>query len=345
MGQTGERVHEWRSVSATQGEHMEKRQLGRGDNQTSPLGLGCWAIGGPFYRAGSPVGWGEVDDAESTRAIQRGLDLGVTLFDTANVYGAGHSERVLGAALRGRRQDVTIATKFGNVFDEDSKEITGADATPAAIREQCEASLRRLGTDYIDLFQMHIDQPAERVPDVLDALDGLVAEGKIRGYGWSTDDPDKARMFAERPQCIAVQFTLNVLQDNAAMREMCDQTGIAGLNRGPLAMGLLTGKFNAESRLPADDIRGAGAPWMQYFKDGRPNEAWLERLASIREILTSGGRSLTQGALAWIWGRSERMLPIPGFRTVAQVEENAGAMQFGALSPDQIAEIDAILGR
>jgi aryl-alcohol dehydrogenase-like predicted oxidoreductase len=110
-------------------------------------------------------------------------------------------------------------------------------------------------------------------------------------------------------------------------------------------MGLLTGKFAAGSQLPSDDIRGAGASWMQYFKDGRPNEAWLERLANIREVLTSNGRSLTQGALAWIWGRSERMLPIPGFRTVAQVEENARAMDFGPLTGEQLAEIDTILGR
>ncbi len=310
-----------------------------------PWGLDVGRLVVRSIAKGDPVGWGEVDDAESTRAIHAGLDRGVTLFDTSNVYGAGHSERVLGAALRGRRDGVVIATKFGNVFDETSKQITGTDSTPDAIRQQCEASLRRLDTDYIDLYQLHIDPPADTIPAVLDALDQLVTDGKIRGYGWSTDDPAKARIFAERQHCIAVQFTLNVLEDKPAMRAVCDETDIAGLNRGPLAMGLLTGKFSAGSRLPADDIRGAGAPWMQYFKNGQPNEEWLQRLASIREILTSDGRSLTQGALAWIWGRSERMLPIPGFRTVAQVEENAGALAFGPLSAAQIAEIDTILGR
>ena len=324
---------------------MLTRTLGRGGNTTSALGLGCWAIGGPFYRESSPVGWGEVDDNESIRAIQRGLDLGITLFDTSNVYGAGHSERVLGQALGSRRQDVTIATKFGNLFDETTKQITGADVSPAAIRDACDASLRRLQTDYIDLYQLHIDPPADVIPRVLDTLDDLIDAGKIRGYGWSTDDPAKARRFAERLGCTAVQFTLNVLEDNAAMRAVCDETDIAGLNRGPLAMGLLTGKFSAGSQLPSDDIRGAGASWMRYFKDGRPNEAWLERLANIREVLTSNGRSLTQGALAWIWGRSERMLPIPGFRTVDQVEENARAIDFGPLTADQLAEIDTILGR
>ena len=322
-----------------------RRRLGRSEHEVSGLGLGCWAIGGPFWRGDNPVGWGEVDDAESRRAIHRGLDLGVTLFDTADVYGAGHSERVLGEALRGRRHEVVIASKFGNVFDEATKQITGADASPAYIQRACEASLRRLQTDYLDLLQMHIDRPPETVPDVLDTLEALVSAGKIRGYGWSTDDSEKARRFAEGPHCTAVQFNFNVLQDNPAMVALLDEHNLAGLNRGPLAMGLLTGKFTADSRLPSDDIRGAGAPWMQQFQDGRPNPEWLARIDAVREILTSSGRSLAQGALAWIWGRSEHTLPIPGFRTVAQVEENARALELGPLTPEQMQEVDAILSR
>ena len=322
-----------------------RRRLGRSEHEVSGLGLGCWAIGGPFWRGENPVGWGEVDDAESRRAIHRGLDLGVTLFDTADVYGAGHSERVLGEALRGRRHEVVIASKFGNVFDEATKQITGADASPAYIQRACEASLRRLQTDYLDLLQMHIDRPPETVPDVLDTLEALVSAGKIRGYGWSTDDSEKARRFAEGPHCTAVQFNFNVLQDNPAMVALLDEHNLAGLNRGPLAMGLLTGKFTADSRLPSDDIRGAGAPWMQQFQDGRPNPEWLARIDAVREILTSSGRSLAQGALAWIWGRSEHTLPIPGFRTVAQVEENARALELGPLTPEQMQEVDAILSR
>ena len=248
-------------------------------------------------------------------------------------------------ALRGRRHQVMIATKFGTVFDEASKQITGADASPTYIRQACEASLRRLQTDYLDLLQLHIDAPAEAVPGILDTLEALVDEGKIRGYGWSTDDPEKARRFADRPHCSVVQFTLNVLQDNPAMVVLLDERDLAGINRGPLAMGLLTGKFNSGSRLPGDDIRGAGAPWLHYFQDGRPNPEWLARLEAVREILTSGGRSLAQGALAWIWGRSERTVPIPGFRTVAQVEENARALDLGPLTAAQMREVETILGR
>ncbi len=110
-------------------------------------------------------------------------------------------------------------------------------------------------------------------------------------------------------------------------------------------MGLLTGKFDADSRLPDDDVRGKEPAWMRYFKGGRPVPEWLDRLAAVREVLTSGGRTLAQGALAWIWARSERTVPIPGIRTVRQAEENAAAMEAGPLTPEQLAEIDRLLGR
>ena len=125
------------------------RKLGRSGIEVSALGMGCWAIGGPFWSGTTPHGWGEVDDAESERAIHRAIDLGATFFDTANVYGAGHSERVLGRALAGQRQRVVIATKFNAVFDESTRQVTGADASPAGIRRACDESLRRLKTDYI----------------------------------------------------------------------------------------------------------------------------------------------------------------------------------------------------
>ena len=132
-----------------------KRTLGRSGIEVSALGMGCWAIGGPFHAGEQQAGWGQVDDEESKRAIRRALDLGVTFFDAADVYGAGHSERVLGEALGEDKTRVVIATKFGNVFDEEAKEITGSDASPGHIREACDASLRRLGRDYIDLLQLH----------------------------------------------------------------------------------------------------------------------------------------------------------------------------------------------
>jgi aryl-alcohol dehydrogenase-like predicted oxidoreductase len=323
------------------------RSLGRSGIQVSAMGLGCWAIGGPFWRGESAVGWGEVDDDESIRAIRRALELGINFFDTSDVYGTGHSERILGRALAGRRDQAVIATKFGNTFDEDTRQITGANASPAYIRQACEASLRRLNTDTIDLYQFHLGvYDPEQAVVVRETLEELAIAGKIRKYGWSTDSPDHARIFARGRNCTAVQHQMNVLEDADSMVALCEELNLASINRGPLAMGLLTGKYQANSRLASNDVRGDRSPdWMKYFREGRPNPIWIEKVQAIREILTSGGRTLAQGALAWLWARSEQTIPIPGFRTVAQVEENSAAMEFGPLDADQVREIDDLLDR
>lgn len=322
------------------------RQLGKSGIQVSAMGLGCWAIGGPFTNMeGVPVGWSDVDDNESIRAIHRALDLGVNFFDTADVYGTGHSEEILGKALMGRRDKVVIATKFGNVFNSETRQCTSKDGSPEYVREALEASLRRLNTKYIDLYQFHIGgYPPEKADRTRDVLEELVKEGKIRGYAWSTDVLESVKVFAEGPNCTAVQQQLNVFGGNDEILTLCKEKNLASVNRSPLAMGLLTGKFQESTRFPANDVR-RHVEWFEGFKEGKPNPEWLKKLDAIREILTSGGRILAQGALAWIWGRSEKTIPIPGFKTVRQVEENATAMQFGSLNAEQMREIDALLGR
>ena len=323
------------------------RKLGRSGIEVSALGMGCWAIGGPFWEKGTPLGWGEVDDQESIRAIHSAMELGVNFFDTANVYGAGHSERVLAQACSGRRADVVIATKFNAVFNEQTREVTGSDSTPAGIRRACEASLLRLNTDFIDLYQFHDNGfPAAQAEPVRETLEELVREGKIRAYGWSTDFADRAEVFARGPNCTSIQLQLNVLDDNPAVIAVCGKYDLAAIDRGPLAMGLLTGKYSAASTPSVDDVRGEKSPeWMKYFKDGRPNSEWLKKMEAVRGILTSRGRTVAQGALAWLWGRSEKTLPIPGFRTTQQVTENCGAMEFGPLTAPEMLEIERILGR
>jgi aryl-alcohol dehydrogenase-like predicted oxidoreductase len=323
------------------------RSLGRSGIKVSALGMGCWAIGGPYWNSGNAVGWGQVNDEESIRAIQKAVELGCNLFDTANVYGTGHSEQVLALALKGRRAQVVIATKFNAVFDETTRQVTGADSSPAGIRSACDESLRRLGTDYIDLYQFHNGGlPAEEAVPVRETLDALVTEGKIRAYGWSTDFPDRAQVFAQSQKCTAVQLALNVLEDNPAMLALCERENLAALNRGPLAMGLLTDKYLSDVKIPADDVRGENSPvWMKYFKQGQPGPEWVTRRDAVREILKSNGRTLAQGALGWLWARSRQTIPIPGFRTVAQVEENCAAMQFGPLTSDQMQEIEKLLER
>jgi aryl-alcohol dehydrogenase-like predicted oxidoreductase len=315
------------------------RLLGRSEVDVSATGMGTWAIGGPVTNeVGAPVGWGEVNDAESVRALRHALDLGITFFDTANAYGTGHSELLLGQALEDRRDDAVIATKFGRVFEEGSRHITGNDASPAAIHQSCEDSLRRLKTDHIDLYWFHLgDYDPGRAVEVRDTLEELVREGKILWYGWSTDDPQRARVFAEGPHCTAVQFRLNIFERNDAMVALCHEQDLAAVIRGPLAMGLLTGKFTPESTLPDNDVRRA---W--DFKNG-DQARWLEKLAALQDVLTRYGHSPAQAALGWLWAHSDAAVPIPGFKTVSQVEENAGAMDFGPLGIDQMREIDALL--
>jgi aryl-alcohol dehydrogenase-like predicted oxidoreductase len=311
----------------------------------SPMGMGCWAIGGPFWDAqGGPLGWGEVDDDESVRAIHAGLAAGITLIDTADVYGTGRSERVIARALKGRRASVILATKFGHTYDEATRRVTGNSADAEYLRRACDASLARLETDHVDLLQFHwSDCPAQKADCVRETLEALVKEGKVRAYGWSTDDPRRADVFARGEHCVAVQFEYNLLNENSAMVDFCEAHDLASINRGPLAMGLLSGRYGDPAQLGDSDIRRHAPGWLKYFKDGVPVPALVRRMEAVRDLLTSGGRSTVQGALAWIWAKSANNIPIPGFRTAAQVEHNAAAMELGPLTPTQIEEIDDLL--
>ncbi|MGW5474098.1 aldo/keto reductase [Streptomyces chartreusis] len=324
-----------------------KRTLGRTGIEVSALGFGCWAIGGEWQSAdGQPLGWGKVDDEESVRAVRRALDLGVTFFDTADTYGAGHSERVLGRALGKRRADVVVATKWGNVFDEETRTLTGADDTPEYARRALTASLRRLDTDHIDLYQLHLsDADTARAAELRDLCEEFVREGLIRAYAWSTDDPARAAVFARGEHCGAVQHMANVLQDAPEMFALCEELGLASINRSPLAMGLLTGGRRSGQALEAGDIRSRPPEWLQGFEADGADPRWLARVDALKDVLTSGGRTLGQGALAWLWARSPHAVPIPGFRSVAQAEQNAGALEKGPLTGEQLAEVDRILER
>jgi aryl-alcohol dehydrogenase-like predicted oxidoreductase len=318
------------------------RVLGRSGIEVSALGMGCWAIGGPWAEGGQPLGWGVVDDEESVRAVRRALDLGVTFFDTADTYGAGHSERILGRALAGRRDGAVIATKWGYTFDEAARQATGEDSSPAYLRRAVQDSLRRLDTDRIDLYQLHLgDLSVPRAEALIGTLQDLVADGLVRAYGWSTDRPERASVLGHgAPGATAVQHTLSVLRDAPELLAVCDKYDLASVNRGPLGMGLLTGKYTSGSTLPRDDVRGIAPGWLEWFRGGRPAPEWLRRVGAVRGALTADGRTLAQGALGWIWARSGRTVPIPGCRTVAQVEENAAALDRGPLAPDHFAEVE-----
>jgi aryl-alcohol dehydrogenase-like predicted oxidoreductase len=329
-----------RDISAT-----GRRPLGRSGLSAGSIGLGCWAIGGHFTLNGKPDGWGEVDDEQSIRAIHLGLEMGASLIDTADAYGTGHSEEVIGRALSGRRGDAIIATKFGYTYDRTARALVGTDVSPAYIERACAASLQRLGTDYIDLYQIHVGELSDDQADSAgDTLEKLTEKGAIRFWGWSTDNAAAAKRMMKFPNFVAVQQELNVFTDGPEMLAMCEENNLASLNRSPLAMGFLTGKFSPETRLPPSDVRAAGHTWVQFFEDGRPRADYLDRLAHVRELLQTGGRTLAQGALGWILARSPNTFPIPGFKTGAQVRENLAALEMGPLSAATMAEIGDLLG-
>ena len=318
-----------------------QRTLGRSDLQVSAMGLGCWAIGGPWYWLDGQGGWGDIDDNESVRAIHHALENGISFFDTAANYGTGHSERILGRALKGKRDKAVIATKFGFKVNETEKRVSiREDDHLLHVRAECKSSLRNLNIDVIDLYQLHVwDYPLEKVPAMVDLLESLVKDGKIRYYGWSTNYVEGARLFAKGMHCVSIQHDLNVILDAPEMLAVCEELNLASVNRSPLARGALSGKYTKGSIFPQNDVRNDSWSKDHFFAPT------LNQLDAIREILTSNGRTLVQGALAWIWARSEKTIPIPGFKTVAQVEENAKAMQFGPLTAEQMKEINSLLGR
>jgi aryl-alcohol dehydrogenase-like predicted oxidoreductase len=314
---------------------LEYVRLGRSNLKISRLGFGAMGIGDKAWR-----NW-VLDEREAGPVLGRAFDLGINFFDTAANYGTGHSERVLARALEGKRDQAVIATKFGFVVDEAAKRVTfRTDDHLLHVRAECEDSLRRLNTDVIDLYQLHVwDYPLEKVPAMVELLESLVSEGKIRYYGWSTDSVEGARLFAEGKHCVAIQHDLNVILDAPEMLSLCEELNLASVNRSALARGALSGKYTRETVFPQNDVRTDSWSYDHFFAPT------LNQLDAIRGILTSNGRTLVQGALAWIWARSEKTIPIPGFKTVAQVEENAKAMELGPLTVEQMKEIDTLLGR
>ena len=326
---------------------LYKRKIPKLKVETSALGVGTWAIGGPnAWNDGTARGWGNTNDEESIKALNRAFELGVRLFDTADLYGCGHSEELVGRALENYRDEIILTTKFGNTFNPKTKRQTGEDASPKYIRKAVDASLKRLKTDFIDIYFLHIwGYPIDKAAETMDALEELVSEGLIRGYGWSTDSTSRATAFADRKHYVAALSELNVFRETPEIISLCEKKQLLNMNKAPLAMGLLSGKYTPQTpRLPENDVRTASPEWLIYFKDGKAVPEFTKKLARICEILTEDGRTLVQGSLGWIWAKSPMTLPIPGFKTVKQVEENAKALEYGPLKPSQMKAIDEILG-
>jgi aryl-alcohol dehydrogenase-like predicted oxidoreductase len=313
-----------------------------GEWRVPALGIGTWALGGDWGWGGEPAGWGPVDDDESVAAIRAAYDGGVRFVDTADVYGCGHAERVVGRAIAPFRDGVVLATKVGLVFDEVTRTGAGSDLSAAHIRKACDESLRRLGVDHIDVYQIHPgDTDARQAQEVVGAFEELVAAGKIRAYGTSATDPEVIAVVAAGGHGVSVQQELNVFGADEPALAACERHDLAVLARTPLAMGLLSGKYRTPDQLPAGDVR-RHTPWWTFFDDARMPQ-WLARLDAVRDVLTSGGRTLVQGALAYVWARSERAVALPGVRTAAQARELVGALARGPLDAGQLAAVDGLL--
>jgi aryl-alcohol dehydrogenase-like predicted oxidoreductase len=297
-------------------------ELGRTGIRVSRIGFGAWAIGGDA--------WGPVEDAESLAAIDRALELGVTFLDTADVYGRGHSEELLGRALTGRRDEVVIATKVG-LWDSHVDRKPNIYSDPDAIIRCCEASLRRLGTDRIDVYLCHLwwDENTEAF---LEAFARLVRDGKVRACGVSTNDIAHLRHFDRDGTCDVVEFDYSILnrEPERELLPYCRGRGIGTIVRGPLKMGLLSGKFDASSRWPEGDVRH---DW--------PGEPWYrEALGTVERLrpLAPHGMSLAELALRFVLEQDGVDVAIPGAKTPAQVEGNVRAAD-GRLGP---VRLDAI---
>ncbi|MEL6967943.1 MAG: aldo/keto reductase [Pseudomonadota bacterium] len=311
----------------------------------APLGMGCWPIGGEMYSGNQSVGYTRSNDAESIRTIHAALDGGITLFDTAAAYGAGHAERLLAQALKGR-MEALVVTKIGIAIDEDTKQLTGDQVEPESVIPAIDRCLARLERDRIDILLLHQNGlSVEQAEPVFDAMETAVSAGKIRAYGWSTDFSASAAAMANRENFIAIEHAMNVLLDTPNIQSVLDQHALIALIRSPLAMGLLSGKYGAEHSFGSADIRSTSNPKTAYFLDAKANPAFLQKMDAIHDLLTSGGRSLVQGALGWLWAKRADNIAIPGARTVEQMEGLVGALAHGALPAAVMDDIESLIDR
>ena len=308
---------------------MEYRVLGRSGIRVSEIGFGAWAIGGDA--------WGPVDDATSRAAMEHALDLGLTFFDTADVYGDGRSETLVGQILRGRRDRMIIATKGGLLGHHRDPHREPVYDQPAKVVAALEASLRRLGTDYVDVYFCHIwwDKPEETAA-FQQAFAELKRAGKARAVGVSTDSFAYLQHFNEQEGLDVVQVEYSIL-NRRAERDLLPYAQAHNLGvvvRGPLQKGVLTGKFTPSTRFPPGDIR---AGWLE--------ETWYQdQLAIVERLrpLARADRVLGQLALQFVLDHPAVSVAIPGAKTPVQVEENAQASVRPLLTPEERQLIDAV---
>ncbi|HXD17042.1 MAG TPA: aldo/keto reductase [Vicinamibacterales bacterium] len=307
---------------------MQTRTLGQRGPLVSALGLGCMSMSQHY---------GARDDDESIRAIHRALDLGVTFFDTAAIYGDGHNETVVGRGLGARRKQVVLATKCGIVPLVPGPGID-ADGSPKEIVSSCEASLRRLGTDVIDLFYLHRVDPKVPIEESVGALADLVRAGKVRHIGLSEASPATIRRAQQVHPITALQSEYSLWYRDPESRALpvCRELGIAFVPFSPIGRGFLSGAVKDTSTFAADDVRRR----LPRFQEGNFDRN-LALVTRLEEIAGRKGCTPAQLALAWLLAKGNDIVPIPGTKRVAHLEENAGAASV-VLTAAEIAELEAV---
>jgi aryl-alcohol dehydrogenase-like predicted oxidoreductase len=312
-------------------EKLNTRRLGKSGFMISEIGIGLWAIGGNE--------WGPVDDQASLATIEAALRSGVTFFDTADVYGLGHSEKLLGQAMKGRREDFFLATKIGWMGFNHDRFQSAYNSTEELIAG-VETNLERLGTDYIDLLQCHINLPEPNTDFFLEGFQKLQRSGVVRAYGVSSSHFDFIKAFNADGGTAALQIDYSIL-NRTAEKEIfpyCMEHDIGVIVRGPLAMGILTGKFSPDTRFPEGDFR------RNWHENPEEHRIFLEDLAvvdQLNEIPREG--TLAQMALQFVLAHPAVTTVIPGAKTVEQLEQNVAVGKMPPLSREVISRINEIV--
>jgi aryl-alcohol dehydrogenase-like predicted oxidoreductase len=308
---------------------METRELGRSALKVSPLGLGCMGMS-EFY--------GEGDENESIATIHRSIELGITFLDTADVYGPHKNEVLVGKAIKGKRQKVVLATKFGIVRDPANPSSRGVNGKPEYVRACCDASLKRLGVDHIDLYYQHRVDPSTPIEDTVGAMAQLVKEGKIRYIGLSEAGASTLRRAAKVHTIAALQseYSLWTRDPETEILATTRELGIGFVAYSPLGRGFLTGQLKRFEDLAADDFRRS-SPRFQ----GENFQKNLDLVTRVQQLAKEKGCTPSQLALAWVLAQGKDIVPIPGTKRRPYLEDNAGAVHV-QLSAEDLREIDKV---